>query len=149
MRRDDIYFGVLGVAVVLAGAIATVRGIGLDVADLQSTLGVVTVSGTVLLWRGVILLSAGAFYLYGALEGLGGRETQSTVFLGSLMIWIVAGTDLLAAMLGAIPGGADVWVASGPEILAALGPPYTPSVIAAPFALAALAYRRSQEGEGP
>lgn len=141
MRTDDAYFGLLGVAVGLAGLLAVARGVGLAIPDPQSTLAVLTVSGTFLLWRGVILLSAGAFYLYGAIEGLDEPAMQARVFMGSLMLWIVAGVDLLGRLLGAIPGGSDQWIAGGGEVLAAMGPPYSPAVLAAPFALAALAYR--------
>jgi len=145
MRLDEAYFGLLGAAVGLVGMLAVARGLGLAVPDPQPTLAVLTVSGTFLLWRGVILLSAGAFYLYGATEGLEDPSMRARVFMASLMIWIVAGVDLLGRLLGAIPGGADRWVASGSEILAAMGPPYSPAVLAAPLALAALAYR-SQGG---
>ena len=145
MRLDDAYFGVLGVAVGLTGLLAVVRGLGFAVPDPQPTLAVLAVSGTFLLWRGVILLSAAAFYLYGATEGLGDPAMQARVFMGSLTVWIVAGVGLLGRLLGAIPGGADQWVANGGEILAAMGPPYAPAILAAPFALAALAYR-SREG---
>ena len=141
MRPDRAYFGLLGAAVGLAGLLAVARGLGLAVPDPQSTLGVVTVSGTFLLWRGIVLLSAGAFYLHGASEGLADPAMQARVFMASLMVWIVAGVDLLGRLLGAIPGGSEVWVAGGGEVLAAMGPPYSPAVVAAPFALAALAYR--------
>ncbi|WP_138006105.1 hypothetical protein [Halalkalirubrum salinum] len=146
MRVDEVYFGVLGVAVGLMGLLAVVRGLGLALPNPISTLGVLTISGTFLLWRGVILLSASAFYLQGVVEGLDRRNAQGTVFLGSLMLWIVAGTDLLARLLETIPGGSEQWLASSGEILAVLGPPFSPSVVAAPFALSALAYW-SQENE--
>ncbi|MEF8774856.1 MAG: hypothetical protein V5A37_09075, partial [Halobacteriales archaeon] len=60
----------------------------------------------------------------------------------SLMVWIVAGTDLLATFLGALPGGPDVWVAGAGDLAAAMGAPYSPAVAALPFTLAALVYTR-------
>lgn len=60
--------------------------------------------------------------------------------MASLMVWIVAGTDLLGTVLGAIPGGPGVWIASTGEIAAVLGPPYQPSLLAALPALIALRY---------
>ncbi|ERH07783.1 MAG: hypothetical protein J07HN4v3_00146 [Halonotius sp. J07HN4] len=146
MRRDEVYFGALGVLVGLGGLLAVGRGIGLAIPDPVATLGVVTVSGTFLLWRGVILLAAGAFYLQGVSEGLDRLNAQATVFLGTLMLVILAGAELLSVLLGAIPGGADRWVASGSEIVAAVGPPYTPAVVTVPFALVAINYW-SQEAE--
>ncbi|WP_253738098.1 hypothetical protein [Halohasta salina] len=145
MRFDDAYFGLLGVAVGLAGLLAVARGVGLAIPDPQSTLAVVSVSGTFLLWRGIVLLSAGVFYFQGATEGLANPAMQARVFMASVMVWIVAGADLLGRLLGAVPGDSEVWVAGSGEVLAAMGPPYSPAVLAAPFALAALAYR-SREG---
>jgi len=140
MRLDEAYFATLGVIVGVVGLLAVGRGIGLSIPDPVATLGVVTVSGTFLLWRGAILLAAGAFYLQGAREGLDRLNAQATVFLGSLMVGILAGAELVSTLLGAIPGGADRWVATGGEIVAALGPPYSPAVVMLPFALVAITY---------
>lgn len=145
MRRDEAYFGVLGVVVGLIGLLAIARGSGVATVDPAATLTVVTVSGTFLLWRGTILLAAGAFYLQGVREGLDRLNAQATVFLGSLMIGILAGAELVSNLLEAIPGGADRWVADGGEIVAAVGPPYTPAVVIAPFALVAVIYWSREE----
>ena len=56
------------------------------------------------------------------------------------MLWIVGGNELLATVLGAIPGGPDVWVASAGAILGSLAPPYGPAVVGGLFALYALTY---------
>jgi hypothetical protein len=145
MRRDEAYFGALGVVVGLVGLLAIARGSGMAAVDPASTLAVVTVSGTFLLWRGAILLAAGAFYLQGVREGLDRLNAQATVFLGSLMIGILAGAELVSNLLEAIPGGADQWVAGGDEIVAAVGPPYAPAVVIVPFALVAVTYWSREE----
>jgi hypothetical protein len=136
MTWDDSYFGVLGTALVSAGVVeflAGVSGTGL-------TVGFVCVDGTSLVWRGVIVVSAGAFFLRAATNGLDARREQGVVVLGATMLWIVAGTDVLARVLGAISGGSDVWVAGPTEVLRSVAPPYSPSVVAAVPATAVLRY---------
>jgi hypothetical protein len=138
-RWDEGLFLVVGIALVAVGAVQTLLGI----VGGQFESAFLTVGGDFLLWRGVILLPAGLFYVYGALNGLGSRQNQALVFMGSIMVWIVAGMGLLATLLEAIPGGEEVWVASATEIAMAMGPPYSPAVLALPFSLVALSYTKS------
>lgn len=137
-RRDEFYFGAFGVLLLLAGGVELLLG----VSGGEFEVAVVTISGTFLAWRGIVVLSAGAFYLQAAANGLDDRRQQATVFMGGLMLWIVGGTDLLATLLGAIPGGPDVWIASTADLATAIGPPYSPAIIALPFTLLALRYTR-------
>ncbi len=137
-RWDEFYFGAFGLLLLLAGAVELLLGI----TGGEFEIAVVTISGTFLAWRGIVVLSAGAFYLQAAANGLDDRRQQATVFMGSLMLWIVGGTDLLATLLGAIPGGPDVWIASAADLAAAMGPPYSPAIVALPFTLVALSYTR-------
>ncbi|MFB6200993.1 MAG: hypothetical protein ABEI98_03180 [Halorhabdus sp.] len=148
MRRDGIYFGALGLVVALAGIVAVLRGVGVGITDPHEIVPLVTVAGTFLVWRGLILLLAGWLFLTGATDGLDDRENQATVVMAGLMLWIVAGADLLSRVLGAIPGGPDVWIAGPTEVVAALGPPYGPALLAAPLALLAVQYRHS-DGDEP
>jgi hypothetical protein len=148
MGRDELYFGALGLVVALAGVVAVLRGVGVGITDPNTILPLVTVAGTFLVWRGLILVLAGWLFLTGATDGLDDRENQATVVMASLMLWIVAGADLLSRLLGAIPGGPDVWIAGPTEVVAALGPPYGPALLFAPFALVALKYRHS-DGDEP
>ncbi|QGN06740.1 hypothetical protein Hrd1104_05170 [Halorhabdus sp. CBA1104] len=147
MRRDDVYFGALGLAVALSGVVAVLRGVGVSVTDPNAIVPLVTVAGTFLVWRGIILLLVGWLFLSNVTDGLDDRENQATVVMASLMLWIVAGADLLSRVLGAIPGGSDVWLAGPVEVVAALGPPYGPALLFAPLALVALRYRHSSDGD--
>ena len=140
VRWDEAFFVLVGIPVLLAG----IGEILLGVTGGEFQLSIVTISGTFLLWRGVILVFAGGFYVHGALSGLDDRRSQAIVFMGSLMIWIVAGNELLATVLGAIPGGPDVWFASGTAILTALGPPYSPAVVVLPLSFVAFTYTRGR-----
>lgn len=137
-RWDEFYFGAFGILLLLAGGVELLLGI----IGGESELAVVTISGTFLAWRGIVVLSTGAFYLQAVANGLDDRRQQATVFMGSLMLWIVGGTDLLATLLGAIPGGPDVWIATAADLGAAMGPPYSPAIVALPFTLVALSYTR-------
>lgn len=137
MRWDELYVGVLGVTIALAGLGALGHVVGVGAAD---PLPFVTLSGTYVLWRAVILLSVGALYLSAARGGLTQRSNQAVVVMASVMVWIVAGTDLLGMVLGAISGSPAVWIASANEIVTALGPPYQPSLLVALPASIALRY---------
>lgn len=137
MRLDELYVGVLGGILTLVGLGVLGQLLGIGSAE---SLPYVTLSGTYVLWRAVILLSVGLLYLSAAYHGLSQRRNQAVVVMASIMIWIVAGTDLLGTVLGAIAGSPDVWVAGPGEVVAALGPPYQPSLLAVPLTAIALRY---------
>ncbi|AKH96579.1 hypothetical protein [Halanaeroarchaeum sulfurireducens] len=133
---EDVYFGLLGIVAVLGGGAELLLG----VTGGSVSVSLVTIDGAFLLWRGVIVVSAGAFFVRAAVDGLDDRRNQGVAFLASLMLWIVAGTDVLGRVLGAIPGGGDVWIAGAGEILGSLGPPYSPALVFVVFTLPVLRY---------
>ena len=133
---EDLYFGIVGAGVFLVGGTEILVGL----TGGEVSIAIVTVGGTYLLWRGVILLSAGMFFVKSAFEGLENRRNQGVAFLASLMLWIVAGNSVLARVLGAIPGGPDVWIASADQFVGSLGPPYSPAVVFVVFTLVVLRY---------
>lgn len=134
---DEIYFGALGIVLVLVGGVQLLAGVSGNAVSIS----VLDVSGTYLLWRGTIVTSAGAFFLYGSTHGLEIRRNQVVTVLAGTMLWIVALTDLLGRFLGAIPGGTDVWVAGLDQIVLSFAPPYSPSIIFGLFALLVIKYR--------
>lgn len=140
VRWDDAYFAAVGVVVAVTG----VGQMGLGILGGQVSLGILTVSGTFLLWRGFILAAAGVFYVQAGSTGLEERRQQAIVVTASVMLWIVAGVDLLSRVLGAIPGGPDGWIASGAAIAGSVLPPYSPAIVAVPFSLVAIQYIRAQ-----
>ncbi len=142
MAWDRAYVGALGLVAVLAGVVELVAGVSGD----DRSLAFVTVSGTFLLWRGVIVASAGAFFLRAAVDGLDAQRQRGIVVLGAIMLWIVAGSDLLGRVLGAVPGGRDVWVGSVDGIVGSVAPPYAPAVVLAPLALPAIRYWLADRG---
>ena len=137
-RWDDGLFLAVGIALVLSG----VTELFLGITGGQFASGVLAIGGELLLWRGIILLPAGVFLIYGALSGLDSLKNQARVFMGSMMIWIVAGIELLGTLLEAIQGAEEVWVASTGDLVAAMGPPYSPAVIVLPFTLVAFRYTK-------
>ncbi|QSG04733.1 hypothetical protein [Halapricum desulfuricans] len=137
MRRDEFYVAILGIAVGLAGIGALGGAFGLKIGE---SIPFVTLTGTYVLWRSIVLLSAGGFYLGAARGGLAARPNQALVVMASAMLWIVAGTDLLGTLLGAIAGGPGVWIAPLGDVAAAFEPPYRPSLLAVPFTAIALRY---------
>lgn len=134
---DEIYFGALGIISLLTGGLQLVAGVSGN----SVSISVLSISGTYLLWRGVIVASAGAFFLYGSTNGLESRRNQVVAVLAGTMLWIVAVTDLLGRFLGAIPGDADVWVAGVDQIVLSFAPPYSPSIVFGLFALVVVKYR--------
>lgn len=142
VSRGDLYVGGLGVGIALAGVVEVLAG----VSGTEPSLAFVSVGGAFLLWRGVIVLSAGAFLLTAARGGTDVRRNQGIVLLGAIMLWIVAGTDVLARILGAIPGGSDVWVTSLGGFVGSVSPPYSPAIVVSPFVLIAVRYVLDGEG---
>ncbi|MDB2265212.1 hypothetical protein PM025_13880 [Halorubrum ezzemoulense] len=63
---------------------------------------------------------------------------RATVVLASGMLWITAGTQLLTAVLEAIPSGAETWIAPPGAVFGALAPPYAPALIAVLLTLPAI-----------
>ena len=152
-RLDTPYFLVLGLLLVIAGGVSLLVGISGRTVEI----GPLAVAGPYSLWRGAVLLGAGAFFVRATGGGIADREDEALVFMGSVMIWIVGGTEILGLVLGAIPGGPTVWIASPEAFLAAVAPPYPPSVPTLVLTLPALRYaeddlrtmiRRFFEGNG-
>ncbi|MFW6383862.1 MAG: hypothetical protein ACOCZC_00510 [Halodesulfurarchaeum sp.] len=136
MRWDTPYFAMVGALLVAAGAIGTLAGLTGDTIHV----GPVAIGGTFAIWWGPVLVGAGAFMLRAVSGRLTTREDEALVFMGSLMLWIVGGADVLSILLGAIPGGAEVWLASPAAFLAGVAPPYPPAVLGAFLALPAFRY---------
>ncbi|APE95790.1 hypothetical protein [Halodesulfurarchaeum formicicum] len=135
-RLETPYFGLVGVLLVAAGAVSVL--LGLTGGSLEYW--PLVIAGPFSIWRGAVVLAAGAFYLTAVTGRITDREDEALVFMGSLMIWIVGGMEVLSILLGAIPGGPEVWIASPTEFLAAIAPPYSPSVLAIPLSLPAFRY---------
>ena len=136
MEWDTPYFAVVGALLAVAGAFGAVMGI----TGGSLSLGPVAIGGTYAIWWGPVLVAAGGLMLKAVTGEITTREDEAMVFMGSLMVWIVGGTDILSILLGAIPGGPAVWVASPTAFLAAIAPPYPPAVVGVVLTLPAFRY---------
>lgn len=130
-----LYLGILGILTAVFGGaymLLTVTG-GEIVTDL------LLASGSMWsLWKGLILVFAGMFIVIGAvnledIHGLG------RAILGSIMLWIIAGSNVFARITSSIPGE-ESWFNSLEGFLSSYGPPYEPALWLLPFSLAILYY---------
>ncbi len=88
------------------------------------------------LWKGFILFSAGVFMLNGSLNLRNIHGLGKTV-LGVVMLWILAGSNILARIAASIPGE-EAWFNTLSDFLASYGPPYEPELWLLPFSLAVI-----------
>ena len=86
-------------------------------------------------WGGLIVLFAGIFYLSGV-KNIQEIHQLAKVIMGSILIWIIAGTDIFAMIIESIPGGEDGgWFNTAQGFLGTYAPPYTPAIFLLPFSL--------------
>lgn len=89
---------------------------------------------------GSILIMSGLFYIHGA-RRLDDIHHRAEIFMGSLIVWIVGGSEILRMILESIPGE-DGWINSFEGFLSHYLPPYHPSILILPFSLVVLAMER-------
>jgi hypothetical protein len=93
-----------------------------------------------LLWRGLILFFAGAFYL-SSFKNFTDIHQQAKTIMASVMIWLIGGIAFLGMILGSIPGPEDgAWFNTAEGFIASYAGPYIPSLLLLPFSLVAIYY---------
>lgn len=98
-------------------------------------------------WGGLVVLSAGLFYLAGV-RNFEEIHQFSKVVMGSMMIWIIAGCDIFAMITESIPGGEDgAWFNTLDGFIGAYAPPYSPAVLLLPFSLVVIYYIYKRESD--
>ena len=133
-----MYFALLGVATLAFGCAQIILG----VTGISYTWGLLGMSGEFMLWRGLILLFAGFFFL-SSLKDFSNIHQQGKMVLASGMIWIIAVMEIFAMITGSIPGGEDGgWFNTLDGFLEAYAGPYIPSLWLLPFSLVTLYYIR-------
>jgi hypothetical protein len=133
-----IYFAIFGVIVLGFGAAELLLG----TTGGSFEWGPLEMSGEFLLWQGIILFSAGAFYL-SSLKNFLDIHQQAKTLMASIMIWIVAGMQIFGMILESIPGGEDGWFNTAEGFLGAYAGPYIPELLLLPFSLVVMYYVRS------
>jgi hypothetical protein len=140
-KFGSVYFAIFG-AVVLAFGVAEVV---VSVPG-EASWGIMEMSGMFLPWKGIILLSAGLFYL-SSVKSFAEIHQLAKAVMASIMIWIVGGIETWARIAGSIPGGEEgPWFNTLEGFLATYAPPYAPSVFLLPFSLVII-YYILKEGE--
>jgi len=133
-----IYFAIFGLIVLAFGVAERLLGI----TGRSFELGLLEMSGEFLLWQGIILFSAGAFYL-SSFKNFSDIHQQAKVVMASVMIWIVAGMQIFGMILESIPGGEDGgWFNTAEGFLETYAGPYIPELFLLPFSLVVIYYIR-------
>ena len=132
-RIGRVYFGVLGIITLIFG-----------ITDLMVTLGgndfswgILEISSDMFRggWGGLIVISAGLFYL-SSLKNFSEIHQFSRALMASILIWILAGTDIFVRITESIPGGEEgPWFNSLEGFLSTYAPPYQPVIFLLPFSL--------------
>ena len=141
-KFGSIYFGIFGI-VVLAFGIAEFIATGIG----GYTNGWLDLSGTFVIWRGIILFFAGALYLASIKKFTKINQLAKSV-MASIMIWIVAGVEIFAKIASSIPGGEEGgwFIPPTEELIEIWTPPYIPALYLLPFSLMIIYYiKRKQE----
>jgi len=128
-----VYFGILGIITLIFG-----------ISDLIVTIGGNDFSWSILEissemfrggWGGLIVISAGLFYL-SSLKNFLEIHQLSKALMGSILIWILAGTDIFVRITESIPGGEEgPWFNSLEGFLSNYVPPYPSVIFLLPFSL--------------
>ncbi len=132
----SIYFAIFGLLVLGFGAAEIMLGI----TGKSFEWGILEMSGEFLLWRGLILFFAGAFYL-SSIKNFADIHQQAKIVMASVMIWLIAGMQIFGMILESIPGGEDGgWFNTWEGFLATYSAPYIPSLFLLPFSLVVIYY---------
>lgn len=137
-KLAQIYFGILGVASLVFGVVnilTTISGKSL-------LLGILEIPANVFRggWGGLVILSAGFFYLSGAKKFFEIHHF-SKIVMASVLIWIIAVCDIFAMFCESIPGGEEgPWFNTLQGFFATYNPPYKPAIFLLPFSLVVIYY---------
>jgi len=135
-KFGSAYFFLFGLFVLGFGIAELIIGIG----SRSFAWSILEISGEFLIWRGFILFFAGLSYL-SSVKNLAEIHQLAKVVMASMMIWIIAGTQILATITESIPGGEEGgWLNNWRDFLSTYSPPYIPSLILLPFSLVTIYY---------
>jgi len=132
-RIGRIYFGVLGIVTLIFGITDLIVTMGGN----DFSWGIIEISSDMFRggWGGLIVISAGLFYL-SSLKNFLEIHQLSKALMASILIWILAGTDIFVRITESIPGGEEgPWFNSLEGFLSTYTPPYPPVIFLLPFSL--------------
>lgn len=134
------YFSILGLVSLSAGIVDII----VTVSGAEYSAGILEIpnSGFRGVWGGLVMVFAGCFYLSG-IRSSNEIHQFAKVVLGSILLWILSGTDIFAIITGSIPSeDAEHWFNTSRGFIDAYAPPYTPALILLPFSLFIIFYIR-------
>jgi hypothetical protein len=132
------YFAIFGLFVLALGMLELIIALSGGCVEYGSL--IICDEEDFLLWRGLILFFAGAFYL-SSFKNFTDIHQQAKIVMASVMIWLIGGIGLLGMILGSIPGPEDgAWFNTAEDFMASYGGPYIPSLVLLPFSLVAIYY---------
>lgn len=142
-KFGSIYFGIFGI-VALAFGIAEFIATGTG----GYTGRLLDLSGTFIIWRGLILFCAGALYL-ASIKNFTEINQLAKSVMASIMIWIVAGVEIFAKIASSIPGGEEGgwFIPPTEELIGIWTPPYIPALYLLPFSLIIIYYIYTEREE--
>ena len=135
----SVYFSIFGLVVLGLGIAELIIGI----AGKSFTWSILEISGGLLLWRGLVLFFAGLFYL-SSVKNLTEIHQLAKNVMASVMLWIIAGMQILAIITESVPGE-EGWINTWEDFLSAYSPPYIPALILLPFSLVTVYYVYARE----
>ena len=135
-RGAEIFATALGVVAMACGAANILVWAGLyDGIEI----GILAIGGTDFfrwVWGSLVVAFGGVMMLSGA-RNMHTVSSYGKVLLGTVMVWIVAVTDILALICESIPAGdGPQFFNSAAGFIGAFAPPYPPAVVLLPFTLA-------------
>ncbi len=147
---SGIYIGLLGLATLAFGLADILVWAGISPGF---QVGILEIAGDDFFrwaWGGVIMVFAGLFMLAGSRKALS-LEQFAKVTLGSVLVWVIAGTDIFARFCENIPAGEEApeFFNSVVGFIGGFAPPYSPAMLLLPFTLviAYLLYTQAYDTE--
>ena len=134
------YFGILGIITLIFGAIDLIVAFGGG----NFSFGILQIPSDGFRggWGGLVVLFAGFFYLSG-IKKLSRIHQFSKIVVGSILIWVMAGTDIFGMICSSIPGPEDgPWFNTLRGFFETYAPPYPPAIFLLPFSFAVIYYVR-------
>jgi low temperature requirement protein LtrA len=136
----DIFLALMGAGTLIPGLLEVL----FSLTGKAYTLGKLDFTGDFTLWRGLILLSAGALYLF-AINQSSPVEKRAQAVLASSMIWIVGGIEILSTVLNSITGSEGAWFSTTEGFLSHYTGPFAPSVYLLPISILLVALISSEK----
>ena len=133
----SVYFVLLGAVVLWFGCWELITSCGITDEWATDWLKLsAEAMGWISIWRGLVTFLAGLLIMLGAFR-FSDDEGFGTSVVGSIMLWIVAGSDILKMLCTSIPGTAS-WLNTFHGFLETYAPPYPAAIWLLPFSLVML-----------